>query len=230
MQFTEEQLKKSLPKQLKSRVDGQMVDYLNNMLVDPELRESFVDNFLSYTSVLQDGRFKIGNYIDAVRFVSHKLLGATDAEAYSKTFPNRVKRLIDEGADAKVISRYVHAFSKNILVSKVFEQTLIPTHIINAPLHQKALNVLADLMMNAKSEKVRSDSAAHLVKELRAPETTKIEMEIGVKQDSTIDALRASTMELVKQQKLMLEAGAMGAQDVAHSRLVIEGEVIDEAN
>lgn len=31
-------------------------------------------------------------------------------------------------------------------------------------------------------------------------------------------------MELARQQRMMMESGAMNAQEVAHSKLVIEGE------
>ena len=104
------------------------------------------------------------------------------------------------------------------------EQTLIPSYVLNQDLYQKALNVQAELMVSAKSEKVRSDAANSLLTHLKMPETQKVELEIGVKEDSAINALRATTMELARQQRMMLEAGAMNAQEVAHSRLVIEGE------
>lgn len=46
---------------------------------------------------------------------------------------------------------------------------------------------------------------------------------MGVKEDNSISALREATLALVAQQRMALQAGAMNAQDVAHSR-VIEGE------
>jgi hypothetical protein len=77
-------------------------------------------------------------------------------------------------------------------------------------------------MTSANSEKVRCDAANSLLTHLKMPETQKVELEIGVKEDSSIAALRATTLELARQQRLMMESGAMNAQEIGHSKLVIE--------
>ena len=124
---------------------------------------------------------------------------------------------------AKDIASYVTAYNKSKLVNLIFEQTLIPSHVLNQDLYQRALNVQADLMINAKSEKVRCDAANSLLTQLKAPEVKKVELDIGVKEDGLIAALRATTLELARQQRLMVESGAMNAQEVAHGKLIIEG-------
>ena len=48
---------------------------------------------------------------------------------------------------------------------------------------------------------------------------------IEKEEDSTIAALRATTMELSRQQRLMMEAGAMTAQQIAHSKMIVDIEV-----
>ena len=166
-----------------------MVDEINGLITDPKLRENYRENLLSYTSVLADGKYKIGDYINAVKYVSYKLLGSSNIEAYSKTFPDRFQRLVQEGADDKTISSYSTAYNKNKLVNLIFEQTLVPSHILNADLYQKALNVQAQLMISAASEKVRSDAANSLLTHLKMPETTKIELDVGIKVDKSIEDL-----------------------------------------
>ena len=47
-------------------------------------------------------------------------------------------------------------------------------------------------------------------------------MDIGVRDDKTIQELRATTLELAAMQKKMIMSGVMSAEDVAHSKLVIE--------
>ena len=178
---------------------------------------------------MADGKFKVTQYIDAVRYVSFKLMGCTNIEAYTKTFPDKYQRFVQQGVSAKDIASYVTAYNKSKLVNLIFEQTLIPTHVLNQDLYQRALNVQADLMINAKSEKVRCDAANSLLTQLKAPEVKKVELDIGVKEDSSIAALRATTLELARQQRLMVESGAMNAQEIAHGRLIIEGtaEVVE---
>lgn len=222
--LTVEQFKSALPDKVKKSVNQELIDQINTTLSDPDMYEAYRDNLLSYTKVMSDGRFKVTDYISAVKYVSHKLMGSTNIDAYSKTFPDKIARFTAQGVLPKDIASYVTAYNKSKLVNLIMEQTLIPSYVLNQDLYQKALNVQAELMVSAKSEKVRSDAANSLLTHLKMPETQKVELEIGVKEDSAISALRATTMELARQQRMMLEAGAMNAQEVAHSRLVIEGE------
>ena len=222
--LTIDQFKTALPDKVKKSVNQELIDQINKTLSEPELYEAYRDNLLSYTRVMADGRFKIQNYIDAVKYVSHKLMGCSNIEAYTKTFPDKYQNFLAQGVAAKDIASYVTAYNKSKLVNLIFEQTLIPAYVLNQDLYQKALNTQAELMITAKSEKVRCDAANSLLTHLKMPETQKVELEIGVKEDSSIAALRATTLELARQQRLMVESGAMNAQEVAHGRLIIEGE------
>ena len=225
--ITIEQFKQALPDKVKKSVNQELIDQINTTLSDPEMYETYRDNLVSYTRVMADGRFKISSYVEAVKYVSHKLMGCTNIEAYIKTFPDKYNRFIQQGVSAKDIASYVTAYNKNKLVNLIFEQTLIPSYVLNQDLYQRALNVQADLMITAKSEKVRCDAANSLLTQLKMPETQKVELEIGVKEDSSIAALRATTMELARQQRLMVESGAMNAQEIAHGKLIIEGEAVE---
>lgn len=223
--LTIEQFKTALPDKVKKSVNQELIDQINSTLADPEMFEAYRDNLLSYTRVMADGRFKISSYIDAVRYVSHKLMGCTNIEAYTKTFPDKYQRFIQQGVSSKDIASYVTAYNKSKLVNLIFEQTLIPSYVLNQDLYQKALNVQAELMLDDSiSPKVRSDAANSLLTHLKMPETQKVELEIGMKEDSSIQALRATTLELARQQRMMMEAGAMNAQEVAHSKLIIDVE------
>lgn len=221
--LTLDQFKLALPDKVKKSINQELIDQINNTLSDPEMFESYRDNLISYTKVMADGKFKVTQYVDAVRYVSFKLMGCTNIEAYTKTFPDKYQRFVQAGVSAKDIASYVTAYNKSKLVNLIFEQTLIPSHVLNQDLYQRALNVQADLMMNAKSEKVRCDAANSLLTQLKTPEVKKVELDIGVREDSAIAALRATTMELARQQRLMVESGAMNAQEVAHGKLIIEG-------
>lgn len=227
--LTVDQFRQALPDKVKKSVNQELIDQINATLADPELFEAYRDNLLSYTKVMADGRFKVQNYIDAVRYVSHKLMGSTNIDAYTKTFPDKYARFMAQGVSAKDIASYVTAYNKSKLVNLIFEQTLIPSYVLNQDLYQRALNVQADLMVNAKSEKVRCDAANSLLTQLKQPEVKKVELDIGVKEDSSIAQLRATTLELARQQRLMLESGAMNAQEVAHSRLIIDAEAKEVA-
>lgn len=220
--LTIEQFKQALPDKVKKSINQELIDQINTTLSDPEMFESYRENLLSYTKVMADGRFKVDSYVQAVKYVSHKLMGCTNIEAYTKTFPDKYARFVAQGVQAKDIASYVTAYNKSKLVNLIFEQTLIPSYVLNQDLYQRALNVQADLMVNSGSDKVRCDAANSLLTHLKMPETQKVELEIGVKEDSSIAQLRQATLELARQQRLAIEAGAMGAQEVAHARIVID--------
>lgn len=222
--LTVDEFRIALPEKVKKSVNQELIDQINTTLADPEMYEAYRDNLISYTKVMADGKFKIANYVDAVRYVSHKLMGCTNIEAYTKTFPDKYQRFVQQGVSAKDIASYVTAYNKSKLVNLIFEQTLIPSYVLNQDLYQKALNVQADLMMNAHSEKVRCEAANSLLTQLKMPEVKKVELDIGVKEDGSIAALRATTMELARQQRLMMESGAMNAQEIAHGKLIIDAE------
>lgn len=225
--LTIDQFKQALPDKVKRSINQELIDQINTTLSDPEMFESYRENLLSYTKVMADGRFKVDSYVHAVKYVSHKLMGCTNIEAYTKTFPDKYARFVQQGVQAKDIASYVTAYNKSKLVNLIFEQTLIPSYVLNQDLYQKALNVQAELMVNSHSDKVRCDAANSLLTHLKMPETQKVELEIGVKEDSSIAQLRQATLELARQQRLAMEAGAMNAQEVAHAKIIIEGDVTE---
>lgn len=222
MSLSIEEFKHALPDKIKKSVNQELIDQINATLSEPEMYESYRDNLLSYTKVMADGRFKVSSYVEAVKYVSHKLMGATNIEAYSKTYPDKITRFNAQGVTAKDIASYVTAYNKSKLVNLIFEQTLIPSYVLNQDMYQRALNVQADLMMNAKSEKVRTDAANSLLTQLKMPEIKRVELDITTREDSSISALRTATLELAAQQRLMMQSGAMNAQEVAHSKVVID--------
>lgn len=222
--LTLETFRTALPDKVKKTINQELMDNINKTLSDPDMYETYRENLLSYASVMADGRFKMESYVSAVKYVSHKLMGASNIAAYIKTFPDKYQDFINRGIETKDIASYVTAYNKSKLVNLIMEQTLIPSYVLNQDLYQKALNVQAELMLTAKSEKVRSDAANSLLTQLKMPEVNKVQLDVNVKEDGSIAALRESTLELVRQQKLMVQAGAMNAQEVAHSKLVIDVE------
>lgn len=225
------QLQAVVPKNLKNNINQDFVDKINGINIDPGVRESFMEGILSYTTVLAQGRFKLENYIDAVRYVSHKLLGVNNKVAYIKTFPTKYDLWLATGVTEKDIATYISAYNKSKLVNLIFEQTLVPSHVLNADKYQKSINVMFDIMTDEEvSPKVRSDTASNLATLLKPPEATKVEIDLGVTESKTIQDLKATMGRLVHQQKEMLEDKLVNAKEVAEAPLVIEnasGEIVE---
>ena len=225
--LTEEEFKSVLPPQVKKSVNAELLDQINHTLSDPDTMEIYKENLLSYVNVMKDGRFKLSGYISAVKYVSFKLLGDTNINAYIKTFPEKYKRFTDAGVSKKDIASYSTAFNKSKLVNLIFEQTLVPIHVLNAPTYQKAINVQAELMMTAKSEMVRSNAANSLMLHLNPPEATKIQLDIGIDQGSVIDDYQMVMVRMARKQQELIAAGGDIKQIANASIKKPDEEVID---
>lgn len=220
MTLTVDVLKKSLPSKYKRNVNDDLLEHINTILDHPELYDDYRNNFLTYISVIQDGKYKLDDYLNAIKYCTHKLMGESNMDSFVKTFPNRYQSMIAKGYTAKEMSAHVAMYNKNKLVNTILEQTMIPTWVLNQDLYQKAINVQADLMLNAMSEKVRSDAANSLLVHLKPPEVKKVELDVGIKQNDEIEALRNITAELAAQQKRMIEAGVITAKQNAETKLI----------
>ena len=152
-------------------------------------------------------------------------MGKTNTDAYIITFPDRYQSMLNRGLSSKEMSSIISVYNKSKLVNGIMEQSLIPTWIINQDLYQKAINVQADLMMTAVSEKVRSDAANSLLIHLKPPETKKVELDIGLKQGSEVDQLKDVLVQLASQQRQMIQTGVTTAIETAEYKLI--GQVIE---
>jgi hypothetical protein len=223
--LTMNQVQSALPNHLRACVTQELVDMVNTISTDAEAAQSIRDNFVSYGMVLKDGRFKTEDYVHAVAYVSYKLMGYTNREAYSRTFPNRYQALVARGATEKDISAYVVAYNKNKLVNLILEQTIIPTWVLNQDVYQKAINTQLDLMINSKSDKVRSDAANSILTHLKRPEKQQVELSLGIKENSGMAELKDMLTELAATQQELIGKG-VPTRAIAHQKL-IAGEVVD---
>ena len=216
--LTKEQLQGSMPKKFRHNVTDEMVSFINATKGD-EFRDVYKENLIGFASVIESGRYKMLDYVNAVKFVSYKLIGDSNTIAYAKTFPDRYQRLVDKNTPMKTIASFSTAYNKGDLVHKILERTLVPVHILNMDVHQEAINTQAELMRTAKSETVRQKAAECLITQLKAPETAKIEVDVSYS-NSSIDELRETTRALAQQQLKMIQSGAVTAEHVAHSDII----------
>lgn len=218
--FTVELIKECVPTQFRSNINQQFVDNINNISSDPLAAENIRDNFISYSGVLKEGKFKIEEYLNAVAYVSYKVMGHSNKEAYAKVFPQRMSALIAAGRSDKDISSYVSAYNKGKLVNMILEQTLVPTWVLNQDLHQKAINKLADLMMTAQSEKVQAESAIGLIAALGKPKEGNFQINIGETENAGMKEMRQMLEEVARNQREAIQSGSMKTIEVAAQRII----------
>lgn len=234
--LTVSEAQEAMPSHLRTHATQELVDKVNAAHSDPLIADQIKDNFLSYTRVLQEGRFKIEDYLNAVVYVSFKLMNYNNQESYARTFPQRYQALVARGASDKDISAYVAAYAKNKLVNSIMEQSLIPTWVLNQEMYQKALNTQADLMLYAKSELVRTQAANSLLTALKKPEKAQVELSVTAIESDGVKELREMLTSLAEASQAAIKSGVPTKQ-IAHQPLhpraeapLLEGVLVREIN
>ena len=217
--LTQQEVVKALPANLKSCVTQSLVDNINNISADPLVAEQIRNNYISYTAVLKDGKFKTEDYLSAVAYVSFKLMGYTNQESYYRTFPARHQALLAKGTSSKDIAAYVSAYARGKLVNLILEQSLVPTWVVNQDLYQKALNVQADLMQTGASEKVRSDAANSILTHLTKPKDTNFQINMDMRESSGMNEMRDALAKMAQQQQELISQG-VSTREIAGQRIV----------
>lgn len=228
-QLTLEDVKAALPATLQRSATQELTDTLNNLQVDPEVARNIRENFVSYSSVLKDGKFKTEDYLSAVTYVSFKLMGDTNKEAWCKTFPLRYAALVGRGASEKDISAHVSAYARGQMVNKILEQSMVPTWVLNQDAFQKAINTQVELMTTASSEKVRSDAANSILTHLKRPEAVKGQIDLNINDETGMKELKSLLGDVARQQIKSMEQGTPIKQ-ITDAVIIENGNPNDGAN
>lgn len=218
MTITEEQLKSALPSNLRTFASNELAQKIDQITTDPVFADNIKQNFITYTNVLQDGKYKTEDYLNAVAYVSFKLMGYSNQEAYFRTFPDRHANLVAQGKSNKDISAYVSAFHRGKLVNAIMEQSLIPSWVLNQDAYQKAINTQVRLMTEAKSERVQAMAADSILNHLAKPENQTPLINIDMRQGSGLDELKEAITSLAQKQKELIEGG-ISTKDIVEQKI-----------
>lgn len=214
-----EAVRKLVPKTQRGLITQDFVDRIAASVADTEVAEQFKENFITYINVLSKGRYKMEDYVSAVKYISFKLLGYSNIKAYAATFPERYQRLKDEGQQQ--IEAFVSMYARGKLVNQIYEQTMVPTYVLNAPLHQEALNELAMMIKDPDVRGMAKVKACEAILQYtKQPEVVKGELTIGIEQSDTINDLREITENLADTYRVMLEKKGVRLKDVAEANII----------
>lgn len=221
-----EAFKKLVPKSQRSLITQEFLDKVEESVKDPLIAEQFKEGVISYSKVLHTGKYKMDDYLNAVKYVSYKMLGMSNIDAYAATFPERYQRLKDEGQTQ--IDAFCSMYNKNKLVMQIYEQTIVPSHILNAPLYQDALNELA-IMIKDPSVRgmIKVKACEAVLAHTKAPEVIENKFTIGIEQNETIADLRAVTEQLAETYRFALEKGHRNLKQLAE-KSIIDAEFEEE--
>ncbi|AZU99662.1 hypothetical protein SBP1_gp070 [Vibrio virus vB_VspP_SBP1] len=224
-----EMLQSIAPKSVQKLIDQQYVDDVNALINDPDTASFVRDTLISSSDVIKQGRYTFEQYINACKYATFKSMGETNISSFIKTFPDKYQDWLAQGKSDKEISRYVSAFANSKCVEEVIKKVSISFYVQNMDIRQKALNVQAEIMMTATSEKVRSDAANSVLTHTKPPEeeNAKLQVDINVNENSShVGELRETMRKMAELQQQIIAGGGMTAQQVAHTP-IIEGEIED---
>lgn len=223
--FDLEDLRAIVPIKLQTAVTQDIVDDINELNSDdPEAASNIRENFITYLDVLQEGKYKLTDYLNAIKYVSFKLMGKTNRDSYRYTFPERFRRMKESETPEKDIDSVISAYNRNKLVNKIYEKTIIPSWILNQDAYQEAINTQVKLMRTANSERVRMMAADSILNHLKRPENIQqAQLSINVNTGSIIDDLQKNMLKLVESQQNMIKLG-VSPKEIAAQRIVVDAE------
>lgn len=221
-ELTLEDLKKALPTRLHTALGQELLDKVNALSSEvPDAAENIRDNFITYVSVLSEGKYKLEDYLNAIKYVSFKLMGKTNRDAYRFTFPDRFWAMKEKEIPDKDMDSIISAYNRNKLVNAIYEKTIIPSWILNQDAYQEAINTQVKLMRTANSERVKAMAADSILNHLKRPENLgQAQLNINVNM-SVLDDLQKNMLELVKTQRDLIKAG-VSTKEVAEQRIYVD--------
>ena len=210
---TVEDLKKALPSR-KSTITDEIVDMINASQTEAEFQgETLLESMITYEKVMNTNKAGIREYLYAVKFCAY-LMSMEDnlTEAYKKTFSDRdfVRDRMDVAPgtdDYNALTSAASRYRKSKLVVDLLTISQVPIGIMFGAARYKAVMTLADIMVNSRYDRDRINAADKLLMHTESKDI-KIDLEIGVREDSAITSMSNQLAELAARQKLMLEAGA----------------------
>lgn len=210
---TVEDLKKALPSR-KSTITDEVVDMINASQTEAEFQgETLLESMITYEKVMNTNKAGIREYMYAIKFCAY-LMSMEDnlTEAYKKTFSDRdfVRDRMDVAPgtdDYNALTSAASRYRKSKLVVDLLTISQVPIGIMFGAARYKAVMTLADIMVNSRYDRDRINAADKLLMHTESKDI-KIDLEIGVREDSAVTNLTNQLSELAARQKLMLEAGA----------------------
>lgn len=231
---TIEEVKSAMP--LKSGfITQEAVDIINSSVNDPEFQnETLLQTASIYESVLKGSRSSVPEYLNAIKFCAY--MGTNESnytEAYKKVFMHRdfVKQRRDLDTDDPKYAELTSAASRyrrTKLVVDILTVSQVPLDMIFSGYRYKALGVLAEVMMDGRYDRDRVNAAKELLAATAGAENIKIELDIGVKEDSAVKQLNDQLAVMAATQKEKLISGANELSDFG-SMNVIDAEYTDES-
>ena len=233
-EVTMEDMKRLFPKK-KESITEELVTIINDANNNPFFSgDEFMNTIITYKDVMEKQKASLKDYLAAIRFCAY--LESEDynlTEAYKKSHCHTefVRERLDSptnSAEYKQLTNAASRYRKRPLIVQILTQSQLGLHLMFQGEQYRAINVLSDIMVNGRSEMARVAAAKELLANTKAPETHKLELDIGIRNESAMESLNAQLAQFALQSMEQLKSGrvdlsTLGAMTVAEE--VIDAEV-----
>jgi len=203
-ELTLDKLKGSLPKHIRDYTTQETYEKVVGMLNgDAELKRQVAQN----VKLIEEGDgIRLDELVKATAFVTFRLQGMNNKEAWSEVFPELAYKYSDQFG-ARGVPQRAKAYANSRLVVKLMEHSIIPSWIRNHGAYQEAVDTQLDLMRNAHSETVRQKAADSLMTHLAKPEKGVPQVQIEVNETSGLNEIKEMLDSLAMNQRKSIIEG-----------------------
>lgn len=227
---------KSLFPSKKAAITQETADIINLVQKDPEFDgHKLLNNLVSLQAVMTKNSSSMNEYIDAIRFCAYIEAGETLIESYKRTFAYRdfVQERLDVpsgSTEYKELSSAATRYRKSPIVVDILTQANVPLYLMFQGTTYEAVIVLSKEMHDAAHAKDRIAAAKAILEHVKPPENVKIELDVGVKENSAVQNLQDQLAKFAKSTTVHLEAGSatLGDLGAMQPEDTIDVEVDDE--
>lgn len=212
--ITKEEIQKALPSR-KNTITDELVELLNASQNEAEFQgESLLQTAVTYEQLMVKNKASLRQYLDAIRFCAYMIsLNDNATEAYKKTFYYRdfVKERINEPSDSSKYVELVSAANRykqtSNLVRDIMTYSQLPIKLMFRGYGYEAMGVLHQVMHYGKLDRDRVQAARTILEMVKDDEVLKIELDVGVKENSAISQLNEQLASFAHQSLMHLQHG-----------------------
>lgn len=230
---TLEDMKRLMPNK-KNSITQKAVDIINRSANEPEFQgETLVQSAALYENVIKGTRASIPEYLNAIRFCAYVVSNESNyTEAYKRVFYDREFVILraeletDHPQYAELTSA-ASRYRRSKLVVDILTASQVPLDLIFAGQRYKAMGVLADVMENGRYDRDRVSAAKELLAATSGPEHMKIELDVGIKEDSAVQQLNDQLAEIVTRQMGMMESGTVSLETLGSLKVIEHEDTVE---
>lgn len=230
---TREELVKRFPSK-KTTVTDEVVDLINEANNDPEFNgDEFIENMMTYQNVMHKNSGSLSEYINALKFCAYLEADVNNyTEAYKRARANDefvIERanLPKDSVGYRELTNAASRYRKTPMVRDILTQAEMPLYLMFQGARYGAVAKLVEEMDQAQFSKDRISAAKAILEHVKPPENMKVELDIGVKQDSTLEQLHQQLTEFADKSLVHLKNGSTDLTILGAMKVKEESDIID---